>query len=313
MSTDVAQIDTDPERLPWLDEERRIAACIRRRVFEMAVACNGGYVIQGCSSADILATLYTRLMRLGPVAPRADSFRFVATPRAGSNITWGGDYHGVDVPENDRFVVSPAHYAMAVYAALVEVGRLPVEALEHYNHDGSTLEMIGAEHSPGIEVTGGSLGQALSVAVGRALWRSRSGASGRIWALISDGELQEGQTWEAFQAAAAFGLGNLRIFVDANGWQVDGQVEKVMPLGDIGRKIASFGCACEEVDGHDVLAIEGAVSRAPADRPLVVLCRTDPTYGYPAIRDREHSMTHFIRFRPGEADLIRASSTLPWK
>ena len=294
----------------WLAEVNRVAAMIRRRGFELAIEHSGGYVIQACSSADIVATLYVRLMSLG--APPADILPapFGGTPRSGAPDQWGGDFNGVDVPENDRFILSPSHYSTAVYAALIETGRLSSDALATYNADGTTLEMIGAEHSPGIEVTGGSLGQALSVGVGRALWRKRRGHRGLIWVLISDGETQEGQTWEAFQAASAFGLDNLRVLIDANGWQVDGPMDEVMPVGSLSTKAAAFGCTAHEVDGHDPVAIAGAATVDPGGRPIVVVCRTDPARGFPAIADRDNSMTHFIRFRPGEAEEFKTSSPL---
>ena len=294
----------------WLAEVNRVAAMIRRRGLELAVEHSGGYVIQACSSADILATLYVRLMKLG--APPADTLPapFRGTPRSGAPDQWGGAFNGDDAPENDRFILSPSHYSTAVYAALIETGRLSSGALATYNSDGTTLEMIGAEHSPGIEVTGGSLGQALSVGVGRALWRRRCGHSGLIWVLISDGETQEGQTWEAFQAAAAFGLDNLRVLIDVNGWQVDGPMDEVMPVGSLTAKVAAFGCEAREVDGHDPVAIASAATLDGGGRPIVVVCRTDPARGFPAIAGRDNSMTHFIRFRPGEAEEFRASSPL---
>lgn len=283
---------------------------IRRRAFDVAVEHHGGYLIQACSSADILATLYVELMQLGPGADNLVPPRFNGTPGTGVPEHWGGVYNGPDQPTYDRFILSPSHYATAVYAALIETGRLSSDALTDYNADGTTLEMIGAEHSPGIEVTGGSLGQALSVGVGRAMWRKRAGHTGKIWVLISDGETQEGQTWEALQAAAAFGLDNLRVLIDVNGWQVDGPMESVMPVGCLRDKAAAFGCDAVEVDGHDPAAICAAVLSADRGKPLVIACITDPTTGFPALKERDDAQTHFVRFRPGEAEEYRRSSPL---
>ncbi len=126
------------------------------------------------------------------------------------------------------------HYALVLYAVLIETGRLGAEALEQFNRDGSTMELIGAEHSPGHEVTAGSLGQALSQAGGIALARRLRGDSGRVWVFMSDGELQEGQTWEAFQALAHYRLDNLGVVLDANGQQCDGRMSEVMNIEPAG-------------------------------------------------------------------------------
>ena len=114
----------------------------------------------------------------------------------------GGMYNGPNEPQFDRFIFSPAHYALVLYSALIEVGRMAPEGLEQFNQDGSTVEMIGAEHSPGIATTTGSLAQALSQAGGIALARKRRGDAGSVWVMMSDGEFQEGQTWEAIAALA---------------------------------------------------------------------------------------------------------------
>jgi len=285
------------------------AAMIRRRSFDLAVAHNGGYLIQACSSAEILATLYIELMTLGPPPRDLTTQQFSGTPGNGG-VEWGGVFNGPDTPDHDRFILSPSHYSTALYATLIETGRLSADSMSEYNVDGTVLEMIGAEHSPGIEVTGGSLGQALSVAVGRALGRKRNGSQGHIWVLISDGETQEGQTWEAFQAAAAFGLDNLTVFIDANGWQVDGPMSSVMPVRDLEIKAAAFGCKAISVDGHDPESIADAARVERGGKPVVVVCHTNPATGFPAILERDDTMTHFIRFRPGEADEFRSTSPL---
>jgi transketolase len=117
---------------------------------------------------------------------------FAGPPSADNPYSFtGAGYHGERHPARDRFFVSPAHYALVVYAALIETGRLAAEALDLFNQDGSSMEMIGAEHSPGMEVTTGSLGQGLSQAVGVALARRMRKERGRVWVFLSDGELQE--------------------------------------------------------------------------------------------------------------------------
>jgi len=199
------------------------------------MANDGGYLSQACSAAELLATLYT-VANLAPLAAPKFPEPFHQVPGKDAIYLNGGDFHGEIGPERDRIVISPAHYALVVYAALIETGRLDASALDQFNQDGSTVEMIGAEHSPGMAVTSGSLGIALGVACGRAIARRQQGKPGDIWVLISDGELQEGSTWEALQLAVAQNLGNLRIVLDRNNMQVDGNMATVMPIGDAGRE-----------------------------------------------------------------------------
>jgi transketolase len=285
----------------WIEDVLDIAQNIRRRAAEVCIHNNGGYLVQACGSAEILATLFTRLMDLGPSTGPAVPVAFEGVPRPGQPVTVGTIYNG----DRDRFFLSPAHYALGLYATLCEVGRLADGVLaEEANSDGSTLEMIGAEHSPGFEATTGSLAQALSVAVGQALVRKRFGRPGHVWALISDGELEEGQTWEALQAAANFGLDNLTIYLDANGLQVDGWVKDVMKIEPIPDKVRAFGCATVEVDGHDPAQLAAAVDQRQQGKPLFVVARTTPSRGLPSLRDR-HQL-HYIRFREGEIDMMRS-------
>lgn len=243
-----------------------VAAGIRRRVLEHTLRNNGGYLSQACSSADILATLYLRVMRLGPstapLIPRA----FAGVPgRDNPNAFTGADYNGPRAPELDRFIFSPVHYALVLYALLIELGRLGPDALEAFNTDGSTVELIGAEHSPGHEVTAGSLGQALSQAGGIALARRLRGETGRVWVFMSDGEFQEGQTWEAFAALAHHRIGNLGVYIDANAQQCDGPMTDVMTIEPLADRLRAFGAEVHEVDGHDADALAApALARSDA-------------------------------------------------
>jgi hypothetical protein len=156
---------------------RRAAYSIRQRVLEHTIA-NGGYLSQACSSAEILAVLYLHVMRLGPSqAPRIPSrFGKDDVPCAANpHPVHGAVYNGPNSPELDRFFLSPTHYALALYATLIESGRLGSDGLRHFNQDGSSVEMIGGEHSPGHEVNGGSFGQALSQAAGVAVAHASRG------------------------------------------------------------------------------------------------------------------------------------------
>ena len=280
----------------WLDEVARAAAGIRSRVLEYTIASNGGYLSQACSSAEILSTLYLRTMRLGPsTAPMVPS-RFPGVPGAhNTSYRTGGSYHGLPGPNLDRFFLSPAHYALILYAALVEAGRLAPEGLNQFNQDGGTVEMIGAEHSPGFEMMGGSLAQTLSQAAGIALARQRRGDSGRVWVFLSDGEFQEGQTWETIQAMSHYRLDNVGVYVDVNGQQCDGRTRDVMSLDPLEERIGAFGGRVFVVDGHDPAALD-APARLPSDgRPLFVLCATDPCRGVPVLEQRRPKL-HYVRF-----------------
>jgi transketolase len=211
----------------------------------------------------------------------------------------GADYNGPKAPDLDRFVFSPVHYALVLYSVLIEVGRLSEDALEHFNRDGSTMELIGAEHSPGHEVTAGSLGQAVSQACGIALARKLRGDAGRVWVFMSDGEFQEGQTWEAMAALAYHRIDNLGVFVDANGQQCDGKMDAVMNIEPLAARLTAFGAAVHEVDGHDPSALASAAERWEAGRPLVIVARTDPCRGVELMRRRAPKL-HYLRFKSPE-------------
>jgi transketolase len=281
----------------WRAEIEIIARGIRRRVLEHVLEQGGGYLSQACSSAEILAALYGRIMRLGPSLAPAVPPPFSGVPGPGNPGWRGGDYNGPREPELDRFFFSPVHYSLALYVTLIEVGRLAPEALDGFNRDGSTVEMIGAEHSPGIASTAGSLGQTLSVAGGVALARRLKGESGRVWVFLSDGELQEGQTWEAVAAARHHGLTNLAAYVDVNAQQCDGPMEGVMTVDPAAERLRAFGAEVREVDGHDVGEL--ALAAAPVvGGPLVVLCHTDPCRGLELLRGRDK--LHHVRFRDAQ-------------
>lgn len=280
----------------WVVDTARVGNQIRARVIDLTLQQNGCYLSQALSSADILATLYTRVLNLSDLPHPLASASFVGVPGApGGESPSGGRFHGENTPETDRFLISPAHYAVAIYAALEVVGRLAPGALETFNTDGTTLEMIGAEHSPGFELTTGSFGQALSQAAGIALSRQLRGESGRTAVFVSDGELEEGQTWEGVQAAAFFQLDRLMLFVDVNGQQVDGWTKDVMNVEPIDARFRAFGWEVAVVNGHDPAAIAAAVdAKAPDGRPLAVLCYTDTSRGVPYL-DYRKPLLHYVR------------------
>ena len=284
----------------WAERARNVARAVRRRVLAHTLTHQGGYMSQACSSAEILATLYTRVMRLGPSLAPAMPRPFAGVPGAGNPRAFtGADYNGPRRADLDRFIFSPVHYALVLYATLIETGRLAPEALELFNRDGETLEMIGAEHSPGHELMAGSLGQAISQAGGIALARRLRGDGGRVWVFLSDGELQEGQVWEAVAAAAHYRLDNLGVYVDANGQCCDGAIETVMSSEPMSARLVAFGADACEVDGHDPEQLAAAATRPRAGKPLVVIARTDPCRGLPLLRGRAPRL-HYLRFKDAD-------------
>lgn len=281
---------------PGLDAVRQAAQGIRLRVMEHTLNNNGGYLSQACSSAEILSTLYLRTMRLGPSAAPMVPPPFPGVPSA-SNLGYftGADYNGPRAPELDRFFLSPAHYALVLYAALIEAGRMAPEGLAQFNQDGSTVEMIGAEHSPGFEMMGGALAQTLSQAAAIALARKRRGEAGRAFVFMSDGEFQEGQTWEAIQAMAHHKIDNLIAYVDVNGQQCDGPTREVMGIEPLDRRVESFGGRAIVADGHDIEALDRAAREMGGGQPTFVLCATDPCRGVAALEARRPKL-HYLRF-----------------
>ena len=153
-----------------------------------------------------------------------------------------------------------------------------------FNRDGGTVEMIGAEHSPGHELMSGSLGPGLSQAAGIAYARKRKGETGRVWVFMSDGEFQSGQTWETLQATAFHKIDNLGVYVDVNGYQCDGRMLDVMNVEPLDQRLKAFGARVCRVDGHDLDALAAPAARKPAGRPLVVLAMTDTCRGMEILR-----------------------------
>jgi transketolase len=268
-------------------------------VFEHVLRSGEGYLSQACSSAEIFSILYTRTLRLAPLETPLPPRAFAGVPGPGNaRYATGAAYHGARGPALDRFIFSPTQYALTLYAALIEVGRLTEDALEDLYRDGGTVEAIGEEHSPGVELTTGSLAQAMSQAAGIAAARRMRGETGQVWVMMSDGEFEEGQTWEALASAAFHGLANLRVVVDANGQQSDGSVSSVMLLEPLADRIRAFGATADDVDGHDFRALDEALER-PSHAPHVVIARTDPVHGIPLLAERA-PLLHTLRLTTPE-------------
>ena len=203
------------------------------------------------SICDILAVLFFKEMRLNPDQPQD--------------------------PSRDRFVLSKGHAAPAYYAALAEKGFFPAEDMKTLRQEGSYLQGHPARGKvPGVDMSTGSLGQGLSAANGMALAAKCEGQDYRVYCICGDGELQEGQIWEAAMTAAHYHLDNLTLFIDNNGLQIDGAVTSVMNDDPISDKFAAFGWNTEEIDGHNVEAIDRAIQEAKTckGRPTVIICKT---------------------------------------
>jgi len=287
-------------------EIQQAATNIRKSILKLTIERNGCYLGQACSSAETLAALYMNILNIGESQGSMDALPFPGVPSA-DNMDYpnGALYHGPKDGDKDRLHVSPAHYASVVYCTLAETGRISKEAIDKFNVDGWNLEMIGAEHSPGFENTAGSLGQTISIAAGTAHARKLKGESGKVYAFLSDGELQEGQVWECLQAAAFYKLDNFVIYVDKNGNQVEGATKDVMDLEPLVKRVEAFGGIAVDIDGHNINAIIEASKTPHEGKVLVVICNTKSYQGIPLLEKRNPKL-HFVRPKADEIDDFKA-------
>tara|TARA_B100002051_G_scaffold170155_1_gene160856 strand:+ start:229 stop:1149 length:921 start_codon:yes stop_codon:yes gene_type:complete len=276
---------------------QEVAQGIRKRVFEHCIKNNGGYLSQACSAAEQLAWLYNDILNLGDSVMPMIPEQFNGVPSKNNlNYVTGAGYNGPFDPNYDRLIIAPAHYALVAYATLIEVGRMAPEALEMFNQDGSSVEMIGAEHSPGMEVHNGTLGVGLSTGAGLAMGRKIKKESGEVCVFMSDGELQEGQVWEALQACVHHQIDNLWAIVDVNEQQVNGAMKDVMDIGDISKKIESFGASVVEINGHNFEEMNKAKEINHKGKPLIILAKTSPYRGMKHLKTRFPKL-HYVRFK----------------
>jgi transketolase len=243
---------------------------IRRYALQMGAVQGQGYIGQALGMADILAVAYRHALNY-----RAD------------DPTWEG---------RDRFLLSHGHYAIALYAALLEAGIIPQDELETYGSDDSRLPMSGmATYTPGMEMSGGSLGQGLIIAVGMALGLRQKNNNAFVYNSMSDGELDEGSTWEAALSASHFGLGNIINLLDINNQQADGPSGKMLGFEPLVDKWEAFGWFVQRVNGNDLPAVLHAFDTArnhPHPQPRVILFDTLMGKGVPFLEQREKN--HFI-------------------
>jgi transketolase len=283
----------------WKTRAENIAQGIRRRVLVHTITHNGGYLSQACSSAEIFAVLYSKILKLKKLDKPLKADKFQGPPGPGRAAITGEEFNGAGDPSCDNFILSPAQYALVLYAALIESGRMDESCMDTYNTDGTTLEMIGAEHSPGMEVTSGSLGQGISQAAGIALARRARNESGRVVVFMSDGECQSGEFWEAVQAACYHNLGNMLIYVDVNGFQCDGKMTGVMQLEPFDKRLKAFGARVFRVDGHDIDTLTRHGVMPPSRTPTFILCDTDPCRDMEVLKSR-YPKFHYVRFTDQE-------------
>ncbi|MGJ8455480.1 transketolase [Pseudothermotoga sp. U03pept] len=283
-----------------IDSVKRIANGIRRRVLEFTIRNGGGYLSQACSSAEIFATLYTELMNIGPsLAPKIPP-AFCGVPSKNNKSYFSGYlYNGPKEPHLDRFFLSPVHYALVLYATLVETGRMDAEGLEMFNRDGSTVEMIGADHSPGHELMSGSLGQTLSQVLGIAMARKRKGETGKNWVVMSDGEFMIGQTWEAVETLSFYKIDTVKVIIDANGQSADGKIGTVNQIEPLKQRLESFGAVAVEINGHDIQQLINAANTPHEGKPLFIIARTNPCQEIEVLNKRAPKL-HFVRINNEE-------------
>jgi transketolase len=257
----------------------RHAYQVRRNALLMGEVQGQGYIGQALDIADVLAVAYFHGMQYQPENPQ-----------------WEG---------RDRFLLSNGHYAIALYAALIEAGILPQEELATYGSDDSRLPMSGmASYTPGMEMSGGSLGQGLTIAVGHGLGLKRKGSSAFVYTLFSDGELDEGAVWEALMSASHWKLDNLIAMVDVNNQQADGPSTQVMGFEPLVQKMEAFGWYTQRINGNDLQAVVTAFDNARSHQgacPRMIICDTRMGSGVPFLEEREKN--HFIRVDAAEWQL----------
>lgn len=230
-------------------ELTKICRQVRRDIIEMTANAGSGHPGGSLSAVELLTSVFYNHMRVDPKNP--------------------------DDPDRDRFVLSKGHAAPCYYGVLAEMGFISREEFTNFRQLHSILQgHPDCKKVPGVDASTGSLGQGCSIAVGMALGAKIQGKDAKVYALLGDGECQEGQIWEAFMAAAHHKLDNLTVIIDNNGLQIDGTNDEVMSLGDLPAKLRAFGFEVFEIDGHDLDAIEAALSAPVSGKPKCILAHT---------------------------------------
>jgi len=234
-----------------IQELKEIAKKIRQDIIVSTAEAGSGHIMSSLSTVEILVSLYYKVMKHYPGNPGS--------------------------PDRDRFVLSKGHAAPALYSVMAETGYFSVEDLKSLRKIESRLQGHPVSHRlPGLDSSSGSLAQGISISVGMAIAGKLDNKSYRVYALLGDGECQEGEVWEAAMAAAHFKLDNLTAIIDMNELQSDGKTEDIMSLGSLKKKWASFGWKVFEVNGHDFNALLGAFKKAKniKTHPTVIIAKT---------------------------------------
>ena len=227
------------------------ARVLRQDILNMIHAAGAGHPGGSLSAVEMVTALYFHVMNIDPRNPR-----------------W---------PDRDRFVLSKGHAAPALYAVLAHRGFFPVEELQTLRHIGSRLQGHPNMNTvPGVDMSTGSLGQGVSTACGMAIGARKKNLPTRVYTILGDGEIQEGQVWEAFMFAGYYKLDNLVVMIDNNNLQIDGPITDVMSPYPIEEKLSAFGFFVQTIDGHDFDAIEAALERAGQEkgRPYAIVLKT---------------------------------------
>ena len=228
-----------------------VAAKGRLLGLDMVYNCASGHLGGSFSAMDILTVLYFDVMNVDPRDPAN--------------------------PDRDRFVLSKGHCTPALYPVLAQRGFFPEEDLKLFRSiDGHMSGHAEMRHVKGVDMSTGSLGQVISAAVGMALAGKMDKKAYRVYSILGDGEIEEGQVWEAFMSAAKYGLDNLCAVIDVNGLQIDGKTADVMPTEPLDKKMEAFGWNVIQADGHDLAALSAAFEQAKANTgaPTVILAKT---------------------------------------
>lgn len=245
-----------------VEEMKEMTRQLRRNILTMIHKAGSGHPGGSLSAIDVLSVLYLNVLNHNPQEPN-----------------W---------PDRDRFILSKGHVCPALYAVLAECGYFPKSNLDTLRQFGSILQGHPCMNKTmGVEVSSGSLGQGLSVAVGAALGAKADGADYRVYCMMGDGEQQEGQIWEAAMTAGHYHLDNLCGIVDCNRLQIDGFVDDVMSIDPLADKWRAFGWHVAETDGHDVAVIERAFDEAKQTKgtPTVILAHTSKGKGVSFMED----------------------------
>lgn len=231
-----------------MDYEKK-AKEIRADILKMLYACQSGHPGGSLSCVEILMALYYNVMRIDPRNPKWE--------------------------DRDRFVLSKGHACPTLYAILADLGYFPKEDLITLRKIDSYLQgHPDCTKTPGVDMNTGSLGQGAALAMGLALAAKHAKKDYKVYAVLGDGECQEGLVWEASMAAANYKLDNLVFLLDYNGLQIDGSNDEVMSLGNIGKKFEAFGFECFDVDGHNIDAITEALKKPVTGKPKFICCHT---------------------------------------